>query len=44
MARRPALPFPAAQAIHAASAGGVAAVIADRELLWAELEAEASGT
>jgi thioredoxin reductase len=39
MARRPSMPFPAAQAIHAASAGGVAAVAADRELLWAAIEA-----
>jgi thioredoxin reductase len=38
MARRPALPFPAAAVIHAASAGGIAAVVADRELLWAEVE------
>lgn len=32
MARRPTMPFPAAQAIHAASAGGIAAVVADMEL------------
>ncbi|HZA76481.1 MAG TPA: NAD(P)/FAD-dependent oxidoreductase [Acidimicrobiales bacterium] len=32
MARRPAMPFPAAQAIHAASAGGIAAAVADMEL------------
>jgi thioredoxin reductase len=44
MARRPAMPFPAAQVIHAASAGGVAAVIADRELLWAEVEGASVGT
>jgi thioredoxin reductase len=41
MARRPAMPFPAAQVIHAASSGGVAAVGADRELLLAEVEAAA---
>lgn len=35
MARRPAMPFPAAQAIHAASAGGIAAVVADLELISA---------
>jgi thioredoxin reductase len=39
MARRPTMPFPAARAIHAASAGGIAAVAADRELLWAAIEA-----
>jgi thioredoxin reductase len=39
MARRPTMPFPAAQAIHAASAGGIAAVAADRELLGAAIEA-----
>jgi thioredoxin reductase len=38
MARRPAFPFPAAQVIHAASSGGIAAVVADRELLWAEVQ------
>ncbi|MGH2987504.1 MAG: FAD-dependent oxidoreductase, partial [Solirubrobacterales bacterium] len=37
MARRPSMPFPAAQAIHAASAGAIAAVVADRELLWARV-------
>jgi thioredoxin reductase len=37
MARRPAMPFPAAQVIHAASSGGIAAIAADRELLWAEI-------
>jgi thioredoxin reductase len=41
MARRPTMPFPAAQAVHAASAGGIAAVAADRELLWAAIEAAA---
>src|SRR5919109_1639911 len=35
MARRPRMPFPSAGAIIAASAGGIAAVAADRELLWA---------
>jgi thioredoxin reductase len=38
MARRPTMPFPAAQAIHAASHGGIAAVAADRELLWTAIE------
>jgi thioredoxin reductase len=38
MARRATMPFPAAQAIHAASAGGIAAVVAHRELIWAEIE------
>lgn len=38
MARRPALPFPAAQAIHAASAGGIAAVVADLELVSTSVE------
>lgn len=33
MSRRPAMPFPAAQAIHAASAGGIAAAVADMELM-----------
>lgn len=42
MARRPAFPFPAAQGIHAASAGGIAAVVAERELLWAEVEGGAA--
>jgi thioredoxin reductase len=42
MARRPALPFPAAAVIHAISAGGIAAVVADRELLSTEVEAAAS--
>lgn len=32
MARRPTMPFPAAQVIHAASAGGMAAAVADMEL------------
>lgn len=38
MARRPAMPFPAAQAIHAASAGGIAAVVADLELVSTSVE------
>jgi len=38
MARRPGLPAPTAQVIHAASAGGIAAVAADRELLMAEID------
>jgi thioredoxin reductase len=42
MARRPTMPFPAAQAIHAASAGGIAAVIAHRELIWNEIETTSS--
>jgi thioredoxin reductase len=42
MARRPGLPFPAAQVIHAASAGAIAAVVADRELTWAAIEAASS--
>jgi thioredoxin reductase len=37
MARRPAMPFPAAQAIHAASAGGIAAAVADMELAGRQL-------
>jgi thioredoxin reductase len=41
MARRPTMPFPAAGAIIAASVGAVAAVAADRELLWAAIEAAA---
>jgi thioredoxin reductase len=43
MAIRPSLPFPAAQAIHAASAGGIAAVIAHRELIWHEIETLTAG-
>lgn len=38
IARRSSQPQPAAQVIHAASSGGVAAVMADRELLWAEVQ------
>jgi thioredoxin reductase len=39
MAKRPTMPFPAAQAVHAASAGGIAAVGTHRELAWNEIEA-----
>jgi thioredoxin reductase len=39
MAKRPTMPFPAAQAIHAASAGGIAAVGSHRELAWNDIEA-----
>lgn len=41
MARRPAMPFPAAQAIHAASAGGIAAAVADMELTGRAFETSA---
>lgn len=37
MARRPSMPFPAAHVIHAASAGGVAAVMAQQELFYEEV-------
>lgn len=43
MARRPAMPFPAAQAIHAASAGGIAAVVADLELISTPVENPTDG-
>ena len=41
MARRPTMPFPAAGVINAASSGAIAAVMADRELLLAEVEGAA---
>lgn len=37
MARRPGMPFPAAQVIHAASAGGVAAAMSEREIFQDEV-------